>query len=135
MPAHDSREWMWNEACDLIERATRLHRKFFQPGYLSATTPSWEPPIDVFETDRLVHIIAALPGVEPRDFSVELDGPDVIIRGVRRLPAVPRETVIHRLEIPFGRFERRIRLAMAQLKVDHSELANGCLSIRLAKLP
>jgi HSP20 family protein len=135
MAAHESREWMWNEACALIERATRLHRTFFQPGFLSATTPSWEPPIDVFETDRSVHIIAALPGVEPQDFSVELDGPDMVIKGVRRLPSVPRETAIHRLEIPFGRFERRIRLTMGRLGLDHSELASGCLSIRLTKLP
>jgi HSP20 family protein len=133
MTADDPRDWMWNEAYALIERATRLHRHAFQPGLLSAPLPSWEPPIDVFETDRAVLIIAALPGVEPEELKVELDGNEVIISGLRRLPMTSRETAIHRLEIPCGRFERRIRLEMGRLELDRSELASGCLSLHLTK--
>jgi HSP20 family protein len=133
MTAHDPRDWMWNEACALMERAARMHRQFFRPGPHSAPTPVWEPPIDIFETARTVEIVAALPGVQPQDLEVELDGGDVVISGLRRLPALPRETAIHHLEIPYGRFERRIRLSMAKLELAHSELASGCLTLRLAK--
>ena len=66
MRAGDPGTWMWAEACALIDRAERLQRQFFQPG-LSAAPASWEPPIDILETERELSIIAALPGVEPHD--------------------------------------------------------------------
>ena len=42
--------WMWSEAFEMLARAERTHRQFFQP---SGSSPSvaWEPPVDVLETD------------------------------------------------------------------------------------
>ena len=133
MTIRDPRDWMWNEACALMERAERMQRQFFQPGQPSSASPAWEPPIDVFETDRAVEIIAALPGVEPKDLKIDVHGNEVIISGLRHLPVVTRNTVIHRLEIPYGRFERRIRLSPAKFKVAQFELERGCLTLHLAK--
>jgi HSP20 family protein len=82
-----------------------------------------------------VLIIAALPGVEAEDLKVELDGCEVIISGLRRLPAIPHDTAIRRLEIPCGRFERRIRLTATKLKLAQSELESGCLTLRLTTRP
>lgn len=132
MTTRDPRDWMWNEACALMERAARQQRQLFQPTP-SSSSPGWEPPIDVFETERAVEIIAALPGVEPKDVKIDLDGNEVIISGFRQLPAVTRNTAIHRLEIPHGRFERRIRLSTGAFAVAEFELERGCLTLRLAK--
>ena len=49
-----SEGWMWAEACEMLTRAERLHRQFFQPARGGAQTPTWEPPADVVETDREV---------------------------------------------------------------------------------
>jgi HSP20 family protein len=135
MTARDSRDWMWNEACALMERAARMQRQFFQPALSSASSssPGWEPPIDVFETDLAVDIIAALPGVELKDLKIELEGNEVVISGLRQLPAVTRNAAIHRLEIPHGHFERRIRLSTGAFAVAEFELERGCLTLRLAK--
>jgi HSP20 family molecular chaperone IbpA len=111
MTAGDPRNWMWGEACAMIERAEQLHRQFFQPDLSSLQAVNWEPPVDIFETARELLIVA----------------------GQRRLPAA-RGATIHRLEIPHGRFERRIRLPAARLRLDRSELASGCLFLRLSKL-
>lgn len=135
MTVRDPRDWMWDEACVLMERAARMQRQFFQPAHPSSSSPGWEPPIDVFETDRAVEIIAALPGVEPKDLKIEVEGNEVVISGFRQLPAVTRNTAIHRLEIPHGRFERRIRLSNAAFAVAQFELERGCLMLRLAKRP
>jgi len=70
--------------------------------------------------------------LKPQNIMMNKRG-EVVIKGVRRLPPLPRDTAVHRLEIPYGRFERRIRLAMAALRLTHSELAAGCLTLRLAK--
>ena len=135
MGAPDKPGWMWNEAWMLMERAARMQRQFFQPGSHLAPTPGWEPPIDVFETAVGVEIIVALPGVEAQDLKVELVGSEIVVSGYRRLPEFRRETAIHRLEIPHGRFERRIALSMGRLELKRSDLESGCLRLALTKRP
>jgi HSP20 family protein len=131
MSAADPRSWMWAEACAMIERAEQMHRQFFRPGLARATAAHWEPPVDVFESERELTIVTALPGVEPQDIEVSIDRDALLIAGVRRLPTVTRGTAIHRVEIPHGRFERRIRLPGAQWEVGRSTLVNGCLLLSL----
>lgn len=124
---------MWSEACELLARAERMHQQFFQLRAMEAA--SWEPPIDMLETDRALWVIVALPGVEPPDVRVSIDGPTLVILAVRRLPATTQSAEVHRLEIPYGRFERRVRLPAGTYEVGHSELLNGCLVLRLSKHP
>jgi HSP20 family molecular chaperone IbpA len=132
MSAADPRRWMWAEACAMIERAEQLHRQFFQPGFASPRA-SWEPPADVFESERELLIVVALPGVESRDFEISSEGEWLLVTGVRRLPEAARGTTIRRLEIPHGRFERRIRLPAALWELCTSTLENGCLVLTLTK--
>jgi HSP20 family protein len=133
MAVDDPRRWMWAEACAMIERADRLHRQFFQPGIPGTQPANWEPPVDIFENERELWIIAALPGVEAQDLDISIEADVLHIAGLRRLPATARGAAIHRLEIPYGRFERSLRLPQARLEVDRSELASGCLFISLSK--
>jgi HSP20 family protein len=124
---------MWAEACAMLARAEGLHRQFFQPGFAGAQAATWEPPVDIFETERELWIIAALPGVESQDIAISIEGQVLSVAGLRRLPAPARGAAIHRLEIPHGRFERSIRLPAARFELDRSELASGCLVISLSK--
>ncbi len=126
----DAKNQMWAEACALLKQAEQLHRQFFEP---SRNGARWEPPVDVFETERQVTIIAALPGVAPEAVRVELQGETLIIAGTRPLPSGGRNANIVRLEIPYGRFERRIALT-SRLRLAERELSNGCLVLTFAKL-
>jgi HSP20 family molecular chaperone IbpA len=132
MVADDPGRWMWAEACAMLERAEGLHRQFFQPA-VSPRRANWEPPVDIFETERELLIIAALPGVESRDLEVAIDGITLVVAGVRHPPFDTRGASVHRLEIPYGRFERRIRLPAVPLQLSRSELERGCLQVSLAK--
>jgi HSP20 family protein len=134
MSQDDLRSWMWNEALVMIERAEQIHRKFFEPGFPEIETSCWEPPVDIFESERELWIVAAVPGVDLNDLHVLAEDGMIRITGQRRIPAVARDFAIHRLEIPHGRFERRIRFPNRRLRLDRSELVNGCLTIRFAKL-
>src|SRR5215471_17122788 len=107
--AGDPRRWMWTEACAMIERAEQMHRQFFQP---AAAEPCacWEPPIDVFEGERDLSIVVALPGVDPQDTAISSEVGGLRVAGVRHSPFMASGSAVHRLEIPYGRFERRIKL-------------------------
>jgi HSP20 family protein len=129
----DPRRWMWAEACSMIERAEQMHRQFFQPGFAASPRASWEPPVDVFESEQGLLIVVALPGVESQDIEIVSEPEMLRVAGVRRLPAVAQGTAIQRLEIPQGRFERRIRLPAIRFELSRSTLANGCLLVTLTK--
>jgi HSP20 family protein len=127
------RNWMWSEACETLARAERMHREMFRPGLPAAQQPSWEPPVDILETERAVLVLVALPGVRPDEVEAAIEDAELLIAGTRVLPPELRTAVIHRLELPQGRFERRLRLPAGRYsKVEHCT-ANGCLLITLTK--
>lgn len=103
----DPRNWMWSEALQMLARADRLHREVFNvPGPGRSAAPSWEPPVDVLETEDAVLILVALPGVDPKQVQLAIRNGVLLIAGARVLPPELRTAVIHRIELPQGRFER-----------------------------
>jgi HSP20 family protein len=131
--ATDPKDWMWAEACATLERVEQMHRQFFRPGLPGMQAAAWQPPIDVFETADGLRIAVALPGVEIQDIDIATEQDVLMISGVRHLPSVARGAAIQRLEIPYGRFERQVRLPAGRFELGHPELAHGCLFITLAK--
>jgi HSP20 family protein len=131
--ATDPKDWMWAEACAMLERVEQMHRQFFRPGLPGMQAAAWQPPIDVFETADGLRIVVALPGVEIQDIDIATEQDVLVISGVRHLPSVARGAAIQRLEIPYGRFERQVRLPAGRFELGHPELAHGCLFITLAK--
>jgi HSP20 family protein len=132
METNSPRYWMWSEAFEMLERAERMHRQFFRPVGLTAPV-AWEPPVDVLETDRAVLVLVALPGVELGEVEAAVEGGDLLFSGTRSFPAEMQTAVIHRLELPQGRFERRVRLPAGRYSAIHRSALNGCLLITLHK--
>ena len=135
MAAIDPGTLMWARACELIDRAERLHRQFFQPTAAPARDLCWEPPVDIIETDSEFLIGVALPGVDSSAVKVTVDSNTVMVTGFRRANTLPRGSRVHRLEIPYGRFERRITFPASGLELGQAELADGCLMLKFSKLP
>jgi len=115
----------------MLKQAEQLHRQFFGPSS-GASNACWEPPVDVFETEREVTVITALPGVEPEAVRAEIEGATLIVTGVRPMPVAGRGANIVRLEIPYGRFERRIAIS-SRLRLIAQEVENGCLRLIFTK--
>ena len=124
--------WMWAEALDLLQDAERLQRQFFQVG-AARGAPCWEPPIDVYESDDGLRLLAALPGVAPEQVEVVLAPDAVLIRGERSLPEISHNADILRLEIPYGRFERRVALPAGEFEAVEQRLEHGCLLLMLRR--
>jgi HSP20 family protein len=87
----------------------------------------------VLETEREVLVLVALPGVEPERIETAIDAGHLVVKANRVLPAELRTAVIHRLELPQGRFERRIRLPAGRYEAVRRAAAYGCVLITLQK--
>jgi HSP20 family protein len=125
-----ARDWMWSDACEMLARAERLHRELFRP----AALPAWEPPADILESEHEVLILVALPGVEVERIEATIEDSHLIIAGARTLPAELRTAIIHRLELPQGRFQRRLPLPPGRYSGVQRAMVDGCLVIKLEKL-
>lgn len=134
MPTRDPTVWMWQEACAMLERAERLQREFFHLSTEAQGGPIWQPPVDIVESEDELLIIVALPGVRPHDVEVRIEDGELVIGAMRSLPTAGRGGLIRRLEIPHGRFERRIRVGGEALRLVGREMADGCLHLLFHKL-
>ena len=127
-------DWMWSEAVEMLARAERMNRQFFSPQQpAQRRAPAWEPPVDVLETEREVLIFVALPGVDPAEVQTTIEDGALVLVGHRVLPAELRVAVIHRLELPQGRFERRVPLPTGRYSGVRRASVNGCLVVSLQK--
>lgn len=131
---NDPTVWMWAQACGLVEQAERLQRQFFRPAPSASMPAAWEPPADVFEDEREIVVVIAMPGVTAERMQVLSEPGVLIVRGSRPLPLVGPGHAVRQLEIPHGRFERRVLLPAGRLELDPPELLHGCLILRLHKL-
>ncbi len=122
-------ELMWVDALGVLARADQLHRGFFHP-----EVRGWEPPVDLLESAEEVVLIVALPGVRAAEVDLTIRGHELAVSGLRRLPALPRPARIHRMELPQGRFERRVSLPPGAYELVRRDLADGCLTVVLRKL-
>ena len=124
--------WMWERARNMIDQAEKLQKQYGQRG--GDGSSGWAPPIDMVETKTEVFVLVALPGTVSGDIKVGFDGLTLTVSGVRNLPAPFRKAVIHRLEIPNGRFERRIPLPVECSAVTRNQFTHGCLLVGLRKV-
>jgi HSP20 family protein len=129
----DTRAWMMAEAVELLQSADRLQRQFFWIGQAS-DAPNWEPPVDMYVNDRELGLLIALPGVTPERFEVVLEQQAVVVRGERSFGASLGPGAVLRMEIPYGRFERRIRLPFGSFQLADMLLEHGCLKLTLERL-
>ena len=117
---------MWGEALSMLDRAERLQRQFFH----HAPT-SWEPPVDVTETPGELHVQVALPGVRADSITLALDPGGLTVSASRPFPCAGDTTNIHRIEIPYGRFERRVDFP--PLELVGKKFADGVLTLVFKK--
>jgi HSP20 family protein len=129
-----ARDWMWSEACEMLARAERMHREIFRPAETRARLPAWEPPVDILETEFEVLALVALPGVDAENAQAVIEDGDLVIAGTRVVPPEWRTAIIHRLELPQGRFYRRLRLPAGRYSDVRRSAVAGCLVITLQKV-
>jgi HSP20 family protein len=110
-----------------------------RPSILFSHTPSattgWTPSLDMFETDDAVVVVLDLAGVDAEQTDVQAEPSRLVIRGVRSpRPALDVRCAYHTLEIPYGRFERVLRLPPGvDSDAAQANYHDGLLQITLPK--
>jgi len=97
-------------------------------------TGTWEPPVNIYETDDALVLQVELPGVSKDEVSVELHEHTLTLSGERtREPAV-KGGHYQREEGRYGAFQRAFRLPtlvdQAQVQATYKD---GVLALRLPK--
>lgn len=141
MSEHDWDFIVWRRANKLLQQAERIHRNFLQIAagtryrISHGRTPSWEPPVNVVETDESLWVISALGGVTADRVNVRLEGCELVIAGERPLPKCCQDGELKLWEIPLGHFERRLTLVGGDdpLLVGEISFQDGLLIIQLRK--
>lgn len=88
------------------------------------------PAVNIWQGDDAVAVTAELPGVDPAELDISVNGNVLTIAGKRTAPTVGNEATWHRRERGFGEFSRVIRLPFEadDTKVE-ARLQNGVLRV------
>ena len=94
----------------------------------------WQPDVDVFETENEVVVLAEIAGIRSDDLRVTVDGEELRISGVRRVPERSDVKRLLQMEIAAGPFERRLRIPIPfdREKVS-AHLSDGFLTVTLPR--
>jgi len=97
----------------------------------------WSPatmPVDVEETAEAYVFRADLPGMQPKDVKVSLQGDTLSLRGERKREEQGSEGASHRVERSYGAFERSFKFGTPirgdQVKASYKD---GVLEVRVPK--
>jgi HSP20 family molecular chaperone IbpA len=126
--------WMWIQACEALDHAEKLQRQFLRYTGPGVDAAIWEPPVDIHETRDGLSLLFALPGVALEQIEVTIDSTALTVSARRPLTLRNGDSVIRRLEIPHGRFVRRVPLP-GRMQVVETRYLNGLLEVRLAAAP
>lgn len=126
---------------DFRNQMNRLFDEFFErPFALSPFFDEFDlvgdfaPRIDIAESDKEITITADLPGVEPEDIDIYLEGNTLTISGEKQAEKEEKGKRFYRLERSYGSFYRTIPLPeeVEEDKID-ATFKRGVLKIRLPK--
>ncbi|NUB17479.1 Hsp20/alpha crystallin family protein, partial [Azospirillum brasilense] len=114
-------------------QARRLPSQFSRPTPPGPRLACRTPPSAVCETEDAVPSVVALPGAGAEQLHAAVEAGVLVVAGERTLP-LGCDGIIHRLEIPHGRFERRLELPAGAFRMGRRELSAGCLGLTLDKM-
>lgn len=106
-----------------------------RPRFPSQTRGAWRPPIEVYETDGSLVILAEIAGVNESDLTIIADSELVTIRGNRADQHAGMQRRFREIGIPYGEFAADIYLPFpVDLDAVNAEYTNGLLRIDLPRV-
>jgi HSP20 family protein len=100
------------------------------------TVGNWIPNVDICETADAVMVRVELPGIDPGDIRVTIQGNTLRVQGTKREPAAARARLSYYcLERRYGKFDRQIAIDwVVDAGRAHATLADGILNIQIPRI-
>jgi len=101
------------------------------PGFLAT---GWGPAVDIAETADEVVVTAEMPGLDSKDFQVNVDGRRLTLRGEKRATREEKGRAYCYTESSYGAFHRVLELPCA-VETDKAKARyqQGVLTVQLPK--
>ena len=123
----------------LRDQMDRLFDSFFggspwsDTGYPGASG-SWDPDLELVETDKDFTIRAEMPGLDPEDIDVRVNGNVLTLSGEKKEEKEEKQGGFFHSERRYGSFERSIELPTG-VKPESiaAEYDKGVLTLKIAK--
>lgn len=95
---------------------------------------TWAPKVDIKEDEKEFVVFADIPGVDPNEIDIEMDGNTLTVKGEKKTAHEEKSKNYYRLERTTGKFYRQFTLPES---VDSEKISaktkNGVLAIHLPK--
>jgi len=126
------------ELSRLQSELNRLFTAFVETNKgVGASTPSWDPNVDLVDDGQRIRVLIELPGVEAADVRVTIRGRALTVRGAKKGRIRSREgTRFFCMERFFGTFVKTVPLHRpVNTHQARSILKDGLLEIILPRVP
>ena len=142
MPYSSSRTWMQDPLFQLQREIDRVFEDVFSAsgsggnagGRSGAMAMMSAPRIDLQDSEGELRLHADLPGVQPSDLDIRVEGDVLTIRGERKSENERNEQNFHVMERSHGRFQRSIQLPFAPNPDEvQATVREGVLELRIPK--
>ena len=126
----------WRESAKSLEafrrEMDRLFDKFFE--MMPFSEQEFVPSVDISETDNEIIVQAEIPGIDPKDLDISLNGRLLTIKGEKKSEHEEKKENYHKIERKYGAFSRTLELP-ADVDPDKVEAKykDGVLKITLSK--
>jgi HSP20 family protein len=143
VPYSTSRGWMQDPLYQLQREIDRVFEDVFSGGTggTGASNAGGRsgsmmsaPRIDLRDSEGELRLHADLPGVQPSDLDIRVEGDVLTIRGERKSESDRNEQNFHVMERSHGRFQRSIQLPFAPDPEEvEATVREGVLEVRIPK--
>ena len=95
---------------------------------------SWNPAVDIYETKDSIVLKAELPGLDKKDFSIEVKDNLLTLKGERKFEKETKEENYYRMERAYGSFTRSFTLPTSVDKDRvKAKFKDGVLEVMIPK--
>lgn len=116
---------------DLRQMREELDRAF---GSRRRGTTSEFPPLNVWSGEHDLIVTAEVPGVDPKDIDITVEGSVLTLKGSRQQPEAAANAAAHRRERGYGTFARSVTLSSGvDAEKVQAEYHDGVLRIYLPR--
>lgn len=125
----------WSPFQELAALHDDMNRLFSRmDGGEVAGRQSWMLPLDIYESKDALRIKAALPGLDPKDVQLQVDGNVLTISGHRHMEDRNERGEYYWVELQYGSFSRSVTLpSYADTMRIEAQFNNGMLELTVPR--